>query len=104
MLESWTTGDFETTRSLLTDDVTFLGPLGHTEGADDYVEGVKGLATIVKAAEPLKVVAEGSDVCIIYDLVTTTPEARIPTVGWYQIRDGKVAALRVFFDPRPLIS
>ncbi len=23
--------------------------------------------------------------------------------GWYRIRDGKVAALRVFFDPRPLL-
>ena len=45
----------------------------------------------------------GDNVCIIYDLVTKTPPARIPTAGWYRVQDGKVTSVRAFFDPRPLM-
>ena len=37
-------------------------------------------------------------------LVTHVPAARIPTAGWYRVRDGKIASVRAFFDPRPLTS
>jgi hypothetical protein len=33
-LYSWTNGDFETTRKLVTDDVTFIGPLGTATEVD----------------------------------------------------------------------
>ena len=36
------------------------------------------------------------------DLITNTPAGTIPTAGWFQLRDGKIAAIRVFFDARPL--
>ena len=101
-LQGWSTGDFAKTRSLCHDDVTFVGPLGETTGADDYMSGVRGLAKIVQAAEPRKVLAEGNDVCIIYDLITNTEAGTVPTVGWYHVEDGKVASVRAFFDPRPL--
>lgn len=100
-LEAWTTGDFATTRSLLHDDISFAGPLGATEGADDYVRGVQGLSRIVKGAERRRVIADGDDVCIVYDLVTDTAAGTIPTAGWYHVRDGRIASIRVFFDARP---
>jgi hypothetical protein len=25
-------------------------------------------------------------------------------VGWYRVTDGRIASLRVFFDPRPLLG
>jgi ketosteroid isomerase-like protein len=100
-LQAWTTGDFATARSLLHDDVSFVGPLGTADGADAYIKGVQGLAKIVESARQRKVIAEGDDVCIIYDLVTTSSGA-IPTAGWYHVQDGKVSAVRAFFDARPL--
>jgi hypothetical protein len=45
-LAAWSTGDFVTTRALLDDGVTFTGPLGATDGADAYIEGIKGMAKI----------------------------------------------------------
>ena len=102
-LESWSHGDFDTTRRLLTNDVTFVGPLGATRGAEEYVEGVRNVAKIVDRVEIHKVMDHGNDVCILYDLVTDRGDA-IPTVGWYEIRDGKVASVRAFFDPRPLLA
>jgi hypothetical protein len=102
-LKSWTTGDFVTTRSLLADDVAFIGPMGATEGIDDYVSGVQGMAKMVKGAEQKKVIVDGDDVCIIYDLVTTVAGA-LPTAGWYHVRDGKIDWVRAFFDARPLMA
>jgi len=49
-LQAWTSGDFDTARSLLHDDVTFTGPLGATQGVDDYISGVRGMAQIVESA------------------------------------------------------
>jgi ketosteroid isomerase-like protein len=102
-LSAWSSGDLETTRSLLADEVTFTGPLGSTRGADAYIEGIKGMVKIVERTVQHEVFAEGDDVCIIYDLVTKTPRASIPTAGWYKVRDGKITSVRAFFDPRPLM-
>jgi ketosteroid isomerase-like protein len=101
-LASWTSGDLDGLRELLADDVTFDGPLGHTEGADDYVSGVARMARMVTAAEQQQLIADGDEVVILYELITHDPPARIPTAGVYRIRDGKVASVRAFFDPRPL--
>ncbi len=80
--KAWTTGDFDTARSLLHDDV-------------------RGLSQIVQAAHQQKVFADDNDVCVIYDLVTATPAGTAPTAEWYRLRDGKISAVRVYFDARP---
>jgi hypothetical protein len=102
-LFSWTNGDFETARSLLSDDVTFIGPLGTASGADEYISGLRRLTDIVDSAVPRKVLVDGDDVCIIYDLVTKTAGS-IPTVGWYHLRNGQIDSVRAFFDARPLVE
>ena len=101
-LEAWSSGDFDTARGLFDDDVTFVGPMGQTEGVDAYIEGVRGLKQIVSGTEQQLVFGEGENVCIIYDLVTTTPAGSIPCAGWYRVRDGKITSVRAFFDARPL--
>ena len=37
-LRSWQAKDFDTLRSILADDVTFRGPLGKADGADDCIQ------------------------------------------------------------------
>jgi limonene-1,2-epoxide hydrolase len=96
------TRDFDMTRALLDDDVTFRGPLGETVGAEDYIAGVRRLAELVDRADIVQVIADGDDVCLIYDLVTKSAGA-IPTVGWYKLREGRITSVRAFFDPRPLL-
>jgi hypothetical protein len=99
--KSWTTRDFDTARSLLHDDVSFSGPIDRFDNADAYIGALRGLAQIVNAAEEQKVFVDGNDVCVIYDLVTNTPAGAAPTAEWYHIREGKISAVRVFFDARP---
>ena len=48
--------------------------------------------------------AEGENVCQIYDLVLAQPPVTLPIAQWLTVREGKIAALRVYFDPRPLFE
>ncbi len=99
--KAWTTGDFDTARSLLHDDVSFSGPIDSFSDADSYLGALRGLSQIVQAAHQQKVFADDNDVCVIYDLVTATPAGTAPTAEWYRLRDGKISAVRVYFDARP---
>lgn len=100
-LKAWTTGDFDTARSLVHDDVSFSGPIDAFNDADSYIAALRGLSQIVQATEEHKVFADDNDACVIYDLVTATPAGTAPTAEWYRLRDGKISAVRVYFDARP---
>jgi ketosteroid isomerase-like protein len=99
--EAWTTGDFDTARSLLHDDVSFAGPLDRFDSADAYIAALSGLSPMVRAVEERKVFVDGDDVCVIYDLVTNSPAGTAPTAEWYHVRAGRISSVRVFFDARP---
>lgn len=97
---AWTSGDFETARSLLCDDLAFAGPFDRFDSADDLIAALKGLAQIVTGAERRGLIASGDDVCVIYDL-HTAPIESAPVAEWFRIRDGQIASLEAFFDGRP---
>ena len=100
-LAAWTSKDFATARSLLYDNLSFQGPIDTFDNADDYMGAISQLATIVTGMEQRKAFSDGQDVCTIYDLITATPAGRVPIAEWHQVRDGRIAAIRVFFDARP---
>jgi ketosteroid isomerase-like protein len=105
-LTAWSTGDFAMTRALLDDALTFTGPLGATDGAHAYIEGIKGWLRSSNGSISTRVFGEGEgeDVCVVYDLITKKPQARIPTADWYKVRDGRITSVRAFFDARPLAA
>src|SRR5262245_14026638 len=82
---AWTTGDFDTARTLLHDDGSFAGPIDAFDNADAYLGALRGLSQIVTSADQQKLFVDGSDVCVIYDLVTNTP-AGTATAEWYHVR------------------
>ena len=97
---AWTGKDFNRARALLHDDLSFKGPIDTFDDADAYLRALQGLSQIVTGATKRKVFVDGDDVCVIYDL-NTAPVPSAPTAEWYQVRDGRIAAIRVFFDARP---
>jgi ketosteroid isomerase-like protein len=101
--DAWTSKDFETARSLLHDDLSFKGPIETLDNADGLMESIKGLAQIVTGAERRGLVAQGDQVCVIYDL-HTVPIPTAPVAEWYTVRDGKVASMQAFFDARPFAA
>lgn len=96
-LEAWSSGDFATVRTLLRDDVTFVGPLGSGGGVESYMNSLVDLSHHVASAEPIQVVVDGDDACIIYDLVTDAGGS-VPTSDWYHVQDGKITSVRAYFD------
>lgn len=90
---------FNEARKLAHDDMTFKGVLGSRDGADAYFNDMKNMKLkyrIIKAFE------EGNDVCVLYDL--NMSGLTIFGSGWYQVEQGKVTALKVVFDPRPVLE
>lgn len=101
LLLAWTSGDWQTTRDTLADDVEFVGPLGTTRGADAYIKGIREFAAMIERVDIQRAFGDGDDVCVIYDLVAKSG-AKCPPAGHYRVVDGKVALVRAYFDPAPL--
>ena len=97
-------GDIQTARSLLADDLRFKGPIDEFDNADEYMQSVGKLAQIVTGTDVKKIVAEGDDVVTIYDLHTSTPAGTSNIAEWATVKDGKIVELRVFFDARPFTA
>jgi ketosteroid isomerase-like protein len=97
-------GDIETARSLLADDLHFKGPIEEFDNADDYIQSVAKLARIVAGTDVKKVLAQGNDVVTIYDLHTNTPAGTSNVAEWVTVENGKIAEMRVFFDARPFAA
>jgi ketosteroid isomerase-like protein len=92
-------GDFESARSLLADDLHFVGPIDEFHRADDYLGALRKLFSMVRGIENQATVAQDAEVVRFY--VLDTPVARAPVAEWYTVADGRIAALRAYFDARP---
>jgi SnoaL-like domain len=101
--DAWTSSDFERARALLHDDLAFEGPLESFSDADSFIASLRHLGAIVTGADRLKVFAEGNDACVIYEL-KTAPVPSSLTCDWYQMRNGKIASIKVMFDARPFAA
>src|SRR4051812_37046206 len=97
----WPAKDFDTLRGLLADDVTFRGPLGTADGAEDCLRGLQGMARILTDVVIRHVFVDGPDVCTWFDLHTSLA-APCPTANWSHVEDGRITAIRVAFDAREL--
>jgi hypothetical protein len=100
---AWKAKDFETVRTLLADDVTFRGPLGTADGADECIEGLQGIGQMLTDIVIEKIFVEGNHVLTWYDLHTDKTDP-IPTANWSTLENGKITAIRATFDARPLVE
>lgn len=101
--EAWRAQDPELLRPALAEDVQFDGPLAQVSGADAYVESIAGLYGITTELVIHKVLADDSDAITWFDLHTSVAPP-VPVANWCHARDGKIAQVRVAFDPRGLVS
>ncbi len=97
--EAWARKDFETARSLLHDNLAFKGPIDTFNNADDYLAALQRLAPMVTGVDLKKIVSEGEDVVVLFDLLTAMGPA--PVAEWYQVRGDRIGAVQVYFDARP---
>jgi ketosteroid isomerase-like protein/uncharacterized protein YndB with AHSA1/START domain len=88
---------------LVSEDMTFDGPLMHARGALEYLAMNKQLLGFHRETTMLRQFEAGDDVCSIYELRMATPaggELTLTMADWIEVADGKVASQRIYFDPR----
>ncbi|MGI8880541.1 MAG: nuclear transport factor 2 family protein [Jatrophihabitans sp.] len=101
--DAWQGGDATSLRSLVTDDVTFAGPMGTVDNADEFVTSLQKLREMMTGLTVLHRFVDGDDVLTWYEM--QVPEkSSIPVAHWAHVESGKVASLRVTFDPRPILG
>lgn len=90
-------------RALLTDDFRFRDPLMSADGADDYVAQLAALGDELEMyADVRELIGSGDVVAALVDV--RGPSGPIPYAQWFTMRDGKIAALEVIYDPRPFLE
>ena len=102
--ESWKARDFETLRSLFSDDVIFIGALGEAHGVDECIGGLQGLASIMTDIVIQHMWSDEADIITWYEFYTTKTNKPLPVVNWSHVENNKITKIRVTFDPRPLID
>ena len=91
--------DWSTARELVKDDFVFDGVLGHREGADNYFDDMRRMKF---KYEIQKIIGDEEDAAVKYDIQMRGKA--IFTCGWYHVENGKIASLKVVFDPRPVLE
>jgi len=95
-------GDFAAARQYLADDLIFIGLFETYPSADAYLKALSGLMQITVRLDVKKIIAEGEDAAIFFELQTKAPaEATVLVAEWHQFKDGKIVRAQSAFDARP---
>jgi uncharacterized protein YbjT (DUF2867 family) len=101
--DAWVAHDWPRLRGVLADDATFRGPLGTADSGDECLAGLQRMTTMMTGLEIVRMVVDGPDVLTWYDLLTEKAPPT-PTVNWMHVEDGRIARIRVAFDPRAILG
>ena len=94
--------DFATARTYLADNLVFVGLFQTYRGADEYVAALTGLLQITVRLDVKRIIAEGDDAAVFFELQTKAPaEATVLVAEWHQFTNGKISRARSAFDGRP---
>lgn len=94
--------DFAAARQHLADDLTFVGLFETYSNAAEYMKALSGLMQITVRLDVKKIIADGEDAAIFFELQTKAPaEATVLVAEWHQFRGGKIVRARSAFDARP---
>jgi hypothetical protein len=101
--DAWKRNDVELVRPLLHKDVSFVGALGSTQGAEETLAGLGGMFAMTDTVEVVRRWVDGSDVLTWFELRTASA-GPLAVVNWSHVEAGRISRIRVTFDPRPLLS
>ena len=97
--------DFNTMRSLLADDLEFIGLFETYHGPTQYLNTFQGLLGITKRLEVKAVIGEGDQAAVFFELETGPPAPATTFVAeWMQIVNGKIRRVQSAFDGRPFAA
>ena len=97
--------DLASARRYLKDDLLFIGLFETYRSAEDYLAALTQLLKVTVRLDVKKIVAEGNDAAVFFELETKAPAAATTLVAeWHQIKDGKISRVQSAFDGRPFAA
>jgi ketosteroid isomerase-like protein len=96
---SWGSGDFERFGEILAPDFVFRGAMDQADGPAAFVELIKRNAPRFGQVrfDDVRRVVDGPRAVNLYDFVTG--QARVPMAEAFEVRDGRIARVDLYFDP-----
>jgi len=97
--------DIAAAGAFLADDLLFLGLFETYRNANEYLAALTKLLGITLRLEVKKIIAEGDDAAVFFQLETGAPiKASTLVAEWHRIRNGKIARVQSAFDGRPFAA
>ena len=97
--------DLAAARNYLAEDLVFVGLFETYRSPDEYLAALTGLLQVTVRLDIKKIIAQGSDAAIFFELETKAPaEATTLVAEWHQIREGKIFHVESAFDGRPFAA
>src|SRR5262245_52224534 len=97
--------DFAKLRTLLADDLVFVGLFETYRGPTAYLAAFTGLLAITTRIDVKTAISEGAQAAIFFELETVAPAAAVTLVAeWHQVHDGKIRRVQSAFDGRPFAA
>ena len=94
--------------ALLADDIaftSFTSPNKHVEGKPAYLQATKRFYSTIAGVEVRDLLVDGDRACALtrYDIVPPNggPAFQSDVAEVFSVRDGKIAALGIYFDSAP---
>ena len=91
-------GDFESLRQILADDLKFRGPLYHFDTANDYVSSLQNDPPVDFDYEILKTFADISSACLVYKF--SKPGVATTMMQTFDTDNHKIKSILLVFDSR----
>lgn len=89
----------------MNDDLLFLGLFETYYNAEEYVAALTKLLQVVVRLDVKKIIAEGIDVAVFFELKTKAPAAATTLVAeWHQVKNGKISHVESASDGRPFAA
>ncbi|RYG00944.1 MAG: nuclear transport factor 2 family protein [Chitinophagaceae bacterium] len=92
-LDAVTNHDFEKARSMVADDLKFIGVKATVEGADEYFNQMKQMKL---KYDIRKVFSSENDVAVFYDI--KMGDETVLAAGWYGFQGDLIKTIQVVFD------
>ncbi len=105
--QSWKDNDLATLESLLGEKFNFEGPLMRANSPQEYVEMIRSMCAKGPAMKQGKIHAKfltEKEACVLYDCESADGKIRIPMAEHIRWDQGKISAIRVYFDSKTMAN
>jgi hypothetical protein len=99
-LDAFYSGDYDTARHLLADDLAFRGPFVEVNDADAFLASAQPLRAIVRGHRLIRQWQDDDQVSTLYQMNIETPAGTrsVLVSEWNTIREGRVSSASLVFD------